>query len=217
MTLTNANATHKLDALLGQFSAGTLTPAMRALVSGHLQLCDGNRGFVAALDTLQGSRLCKVEPEAMSGRTEKLAAIFDAQPVDAPVAVSDPVLPAALHRLIGKNLSEIKWRRRLPGIREYRVADEAGGQAVLYWIKAGHKMPFHTHDGSEATLVLTGAFRDAGGQYGRGDVAIADSDINHQPVVEPDGDCICFAVTDAPLRLTGPFGRIVERLFGHRH
>jgi putative transcriptional regulator len=30
-------------------------------------------------------------------------------------------------------------------------------------------------------------------------------------------DCICFAVTDAPLRLTGPVGRILDRFFGHKH
>ena len=44
----------------------------------------------------------------------------------------------------------------------------------------------------------------------RGDVAEADPSVNHQPVADPGEDCICLAVTDAPLRLTGPFGRLLN-------
>ena len=57
----------------------------------------------------------------------------------------------------------------------------------------------------------------ATGRYARGDLAIADSALDHQPVADSGEDCICFAVTDAPLRLTGPVGRIVERLFRRTH
>lgn len=213
----DATVAEKLDALLGQYCAGQLTPAMQALVAGHLELSSGNRGFVAALEALQGGQMASLEPAPLLDRAENLAAIFGTAPGKISATPVDPVFPVGLRRLIGQEFSQIKWRRRLPGIREFRVGDEAGGQAVLYWIKAGHKMPFHTHDGSEATLVLQGAFSDAAGSYRRGDVAIADSDVNHQPVVDASADCICFAVTDAPLRLTGPVGRIVERLFGHRH
>jgi putative transcriptional regulator len=39
--------------------------------------------------------------------------------------------------------------------------------------------------------------------------------VNHTPVADDDEDCICFAVTDAPLRLTGPVGRIVQSFFKH--
>jgi putative transcriptional regulator len=28
------------------------------------------------------------------------------------------------------------------------------------------------------------------------------------PTADDDGDCVCLAVTDAPLRLTGPIGRL---------
>jgi putative transcriptional regulator len=32
--------------------------------------------------------------------------------------------------------------------------------------------------------------------------------VDHRPVAGRSGDCICLAVTDAPLRLTGPIGRL---------
>ncbi len=71
-------------------------------------------------------------------------------------------------------------------------------------------MPVHTHEGTELTLVLAGAFSDAHGHFLRGDVAEADASVEHQPVADPGEDCLCLAVTDAPLRLTGPFGRLLN-------
>ena len=71
-------------------------------------------------------------------------------------------------------------------------------------------MPQHTHHGNELTLVLKGAFTDETGLYARGDVAFATSDIDHQPVAEADEECLCFAVVDGGLRLTGPVGRFLN-------
>jgi len=65
--------------------------------------------------------------------------------------------------------------------------------------------------------VITGAFNDPQGRYMRGDIAIADPSIDHSPEIERDADCICFAVTDAPLRLTSPVGRFVEKILSLRH
>ena len=207
----------RIDALLGAFAAATLSPALHALVAAHLMLCGRNRAFVAALERMQGTHLQSCEPVPMPGREARLAAVFAAQPTPGPRRASAGFFPAPLRQYVGRDLADITWRSLLPGIREFRIAGEADGEACIYWIKAGRKMPFHTHAGSEATLVLQGAFHDSFGHYRRGDVAVADSDVDHQPIADPQGDCICFAVTDAPLRLTGPVGRIVERLFGHKH
>jgi putative transcriptional regulator len=75
-------------------------------------------------------------------------------------------------------------------------------------------MPTHGHRGQELTLVLAGSFSDEHGTFARGDVEEADEDVEHQPIADPGEDCICLAVTDAPLRLRGiaailqPFLRI---------
>ena len=87
----------------------------------------------------------------------------------------------------------------------------------MLWVGAGRRIPSHTHDGSEITLVLKGAFADVTGRYGRGDIAIAEADLDHRPMTDENEDCICFAVTDAPLRLTGPVGRILDQIFGRPH
>jgi putative transcriptional regulator len=76
-------------------------------------------------------------------------------------------------------------------------------------------MPSHTHHGVEVTLVLQGSFSDPLGRYMRGDIAIADDEIDHKPVAGSEQDCICFAVTEGPVRLTGPVARLFNRLIGH--
>ena len=101
-------------------------------------------------------------------------------------------------------------------MKEYRIASSGRGEASLLLVKAGRQMPSHTHEGSEVTLVLTGGFHDITGHYARGDIAIAGADLDHRPMTDEDADCLCFAVTDGPLHLTGPVGKIIDRLFGQR-
>jgi putative transcriptional regulator len=103
----------------------------------------------------------------------------------------------------------------LPGLREARIEADAGCEASLLWIKAGRAMPAHTHPGIEATLVLSGSFSDALGQYERGDIAIADSDVDHKPVAGSDAPCICFAVSEGPVQLSGPVARLFNKLLRH--
>ena len=102
--------------------------------------------------------------------------------------------------------------RGCPASASFDLKGAGEAEAVLYWINPGRVMPSHTHDGSEVTLVLRGGFSDPTGHYRRGDIAIADSDLDHHPRADEDEDCICFAVIDAPLRLTGTVGRIVQRI-----
>ena len=205
-----------LDALLAAYCVGALDRPTHALVASHLLLNPRNRRFVAALEDLAAGEVERVEPKAISDRDARLAAVFaSVSPIVAPAPQS--VLPAPLLRLVGSEISDLKWRKKLPGVREYRISESEGGEASLLWISGGVRVPSHTHDGSEVTLVLQGAFSDITGRYGRGDIAIADADLDHRPMTSVGEDCICFAVTDAPLRLTGPVGRILDRFFGRPH
>lgn len=136
------------------------------------------------------------------------------QPGDASAVSPDPVFTETLRDYVGRASADVPWRSVLPGVKEYVVSSENGVEAKLYWIKAGRKMPSHTHEGQEVTLVLKGGFADTSGRYRRGEIAIADEDIDHKPVADMDEDCICFAVTDAPLKLTGPVARFFQGLIG---
>jgi putative transcriptional regulator len=206
-----------LDALLAGYAAGSLSAPLHVLVAGHLALTPRSRAFVRGLEALNGSALEAVDPVPVSDREAMLRAIFAAAPPESGRApAGDAVLPDPIARYLGCGLDGIRWRTILPGVKEYKVEKTARGEAVLYWIKPGRKMPNHTHEGSEYTLVLKGGFTEVGGHFRRGDVSIADQEVDHRPVADLDEDCICFAVTDAPLRLTGPVGRVLQRLFGKK-
>lgn len=208
-----------LDALLAGYACGVLNAPLHALVGSHLALTTKNRAFVAGLEAANGSLLNAAEPCPIRDRDAKLAAIFAQDPdpiltVPRHPSAAAAGLPAPLARYLGMDLGDVPWRTLLPGVREFKVEENQDGDASLLWIRAGRRMPAHTHEGSEVTLVLNGAFSDLHGHYGRGDIAIADSEIDHRPIADPGEDCLCFAVTDAPLRLTGPIGRIVQRFLG---
>lgn len=206
-----------IDALLAGYAAGTLAAPLHALVSAHLELSPANRRYVASLESAASSALQEAPAVQPRNRDAMLDAIFSAPPASGLARAGGHTrLPGPLVHYLGHDLNDVAWRTLLPGIREFHVGgDEDQEEATLYWIRAGKRLPSHTHEGSEITLVIQGGFTDASGHYARGDIAIADGDVDHHPTADDDMDCICFAVTDAPLRLTGPVGRIVQRLFRH--
>ena len=127
-----------------------------------------------------------------------------------PAARVNSSIPQPLRGYLDRPLADLPWRRRgaisevslLPNIEDHTTR--------LLWIRAGAAVPQHTHQGSELTLVLKGSFHDAHGRYVRGDVEEADSDVDHRPIAGDDEDCLCLAVTDAPLKLTSPLGRLIN-------
>jgi len=61
---------------------------------------------------------------------------------------------------------------------------------------------------------LKGAFRDEDGVFARGDIEVADQEVDHTPVAEPGEDCICLVATDARLKFEGILPRIAQPFFG---
>lgn len=119
-------------------------------------------------------------------------------------------LPPSLRRLVGSDLEALPWKWRMRGLSEV-VLRVGGEQRVsLIRIAPGRSAPRHSHRGDEVTLVLCGAFRDGEETYGPGDLQISDGAVDHQPRVVSDGPCVCLTVLDAAVRLTGPFGRLLN-------
>jgi putative transcriptional regulator len=66
----------------------------------------------------------------------------------------------------------------------------------------------HEHSGAEFCTVLKGAFRDESGLYSAGDFAATDGDVDHQPVVIGDEECVCLFATEGRLKARGVLGRL---------
>ncbi|MCO6390584.1 cupin domain-containing protein [Aliihoeflea aestuarii] len=204
-----------IDVLMARYVAGSLPYPAHVLVRAHLEIARANHSFVAGLEDMAGDALEDGVALPLTRRLDRLAKIFETAPSDdhAAPAETPGVFPTALRDFVGFDETDIPWRTKMPGFREYEFESD-GCHASIYWIKPGRKIPAHTHEGQELTLVLDGAFADGDGRYGRGDIAIADDTVDHRPIAESERPCICFAVTDAPLRLTGSLGQRLGDILG---
>jgi putative transcriptional regulator len=208
------NREQEINALLAGYATGRLPGPLNVLVEAHLELAPANRRYVEDLELMSGRAIEETAPVDLTDRDSRLAAIFALPDVAArPMrAIARPAgaprLPDAIRRFVGHDVDTMPWKSVLPGFKEYKVGEFDGLKTSLFWIRSGQKIPSHTHEGSEVTLVCEGGFSDLLGSYERGDISVSDSSVDHQPIADDDGDCIGFAVTDAPLRLTGIIGRL---------
>jgi putative transcriptional regulator len=210
---------HLTDELLMGYSAGTLPEAFNLMVATHVSLCDTCRAQLEACDAI-GGVLIDQTPTPLAVMSENsfaatMAMIADLPPKSAPnLAHTSGVLPTPLQDYVGGDLNAIKWRPIGMGAKQAVLRTSKQATARLLFIPAGVAMPDHGHHGMEMTMVLQGAFQDEGDHFGRGDVEIAGSEIEHTPMADLDEGCICLAVTDAPLRFKGLLPRIMQKFIG---
>lgn len=199
------------EAILAGYASGTLPCALHALVGAHLELSGKNRAFVASLEEALGKKVVSQDCcGAIRDREARLDAIFCCGEEGSRKRDARCADPRALQHLIGGPIDALAFRKVVSGVQEFPVATGQGMQAKLFRIAPGKRIPRHSHEGMEVTLVLRGAFSDVTGHYRCGDVAYADEHIDHVPVAEEGQECVCFSVLDAPRRLTGPLGRLLN-------
>ena len=206
---------HPNDELLMSFAAGQLPNALGIMIACHLEQCEQCRLKASKYEMLGGEILASIDEQSVSqGLLAQVLSHLD----DAVPAVQSPKLetlnldiPRPLRRFVPQNFEELKWSGMSRNIREYAIKiDDPEYTAKFYKIKAGKELPEHTHEGNEFTLVVEGSFSDRTSDYHRGDFILADEQTVHQPRASMEGDCICFAVMDAPLKMTGFFGRMLN-------
>jgi putative transcriptional regulator len=185
-----ADTVKRVETLLGAFAAGTLAEPFAVLVASHRQMKADELLPAALADALRPRRAISVLNEM------------------------EALMPLALRAYVARHLGAPKWRTILPGIKQCRIPGDARADASFLRCRPGSAIPAHTHTGLEAVLVLQGGFSDAHGHYVRGDIAVADPTIDHRPVADPAEECIIFIVQEARVRLTGPVGRLIQRVFG---
>jgi putative transcriptional regulator len=202
-----------VDDLLLAHAAGKLPEPVALAVATHLALSPTARARYHGYEAVAGILLEELEPEALAaGAWARAEARLDAEPNEpalnrAPVSPDHLLLPRPLRDYLPAPLHSLRWRNYGP-IAEIELPLEAPAyRTTLVRVRAGMPVPQHTHAGSELTLVLDGAFHDETGHYRRGDLVLADSGLDHRPTADQGQDCLCLAVTDAPRRMTGRFGR----------
>lgn len=210
------NITHHLsDDVLMAYSAGALPEAFNLMVASHVSLCDVCRAQLETFDCVGGaimesnSEVTELSDDSLS-RTLDLIAAGPREPVAEAAPRKRGVLPTPLQDYVGGDVEAIRWRPIGMGVKQSILKTGKGASARLLFIPAGSAVPDHGHNGLEMTMVLQGAFSDEFDHFARGDVEFADEATHHTPVADISEDCICLAVTDAPLKFSGLIPRLVQ-------
>ena len=211
---------HLTEELLMAYSAGDLPEAVNLIVATHISLCDECRAALESYEAIGGAVLDTCESVAMSetslSSVLSMIHVQDSEILERETVApaKDGVLPAPLADYVAGGLENVKWRPVGMGVKQAVLPTSDEASARLLYIPAGTAIPDHGHEGMELTLVLKGAFQDEDGYYGRGDIEIASEDVHHTPVADISEDCICLAVTDAPLRFKGLVPRMAQPFLG---
>lgn len=192
--------------LLIDYAAGALPLAQAACISIHVNRCEQCRRQTGQLTELGASLFESLEPvpvgdaqlNAVLARLDEESPLeYERQP-----AMADNT-PAILQRLMRGDFSDLSWKNIGSSLRiSHLITGDPNYEFALYHIKAGGRIPSHTHHGSEMTLILQGGFSDAHGSYHEGDFIFRGTEDEHAPTALQSEDCICLAVLDAPLRFT---------------
>lgn len=208
---------HPLDDTLAAYAAGVLGAGPSLVLRAHLAVCPDCRRRLRAIQAVGGALLTVERADrAPKGLLERTLAQIDAlRPDPSRSSLRDdspfPGAPASM-----RGCAVGRWRFVQPGFRVAAVTapGETEASAMLIKVGAGRRLPRHTHDGIEYTMVLRGEFSDENGLYGPGDYVEGDDSVCHQPMAATDGECLCLAALDGRVKLTSTFGQMAQSLLG---
>lgn len=223
----NAAPSEHFSELYAAYAAGCLDPAFALMVETQSRLRPDILRSVAASDMIAGS-LFETGPEAAltEGALDRALAAIDALSAEDALAVKAArTAGAAMEEILGlpeplrgaalEAVGEAGWKSLGRGLTRLKLGVSKGMETELYRIMPGGRIPHHTHDGGEYTLVVSGGFTDERGSYGPGDAIFNQAGDYHQPVGDAGEVCYALVIRDGGLRFTGVLG-FVQRLLGQR-
>ena len=196
---------HPSDDILTAYTAGALEPGFGLVVGAHIEVCAHCRARVGAFEAASGAALEDL-PRAdldVGALTRVMARLGEEAPVTARADGR-----SFIERL---SLKPKKWVA--PGVWVAGVDTPHAPQNRVYLLSvaAGGLTARHEHSGAEFCTVLKGAYRDELGVFAAGDFAAADSDLDHQPIVDGDETCVCLFATEGRLKARGLLGQLAFR------
>ena len=217
---------HPDDNLLTEYASGSIANALGIIVCAHLQACPHCRQRVEHLNKL-GAAILKqsiAEPVKAESFDQLMARIRNQSPavdVDRIAKTQDvhasyekdPMLkrlPKVIAKLLPSD-GKLKWRRASGTLKIARLqAGQQEYEVSFQRISSGGKVVEHDHGGLEITLVLHGSFSDEDGIYSEGDFLVRTPGEIHRPTATQNQDCLCISVVEAPVKVTGLFGKLVN-------
>jgi putative transcriptional regulator len=214
---------HASDETLARFAWGRLPPGPALVVAAHLWNCARCRSAVRGFEAAGSVMLEDLEPVPVETNALERALVGLESAERTPAPLRRGPKPRAALGLQGvemppplAGLGAGRWRWLGPGVRASWLggADESGAGILLLRVKAGRALPLHGHTGTEWSYVVHGFLSDARGRFGPGDLIEMDEDVEHQPVVDTQGECLCVAAIEGKMMLRGTLARVFQSLAG---
>jgi len=213
---------HHIDGdMLLAYAAGSLGEGASLVVATHLTFCPSCRSAVLAAESVGGTLLEEIEPEAISATgVSKALALLDAEspkvaePKYGADTLFDTLFDTIMPRPIAAYLPRgaLRWRWVSPGVKFAELLiDDGGARIGLMRAMPDASITPHGHSGDELTMVLSGGYRDGAARFQRGDVQAVDDTVIHEPVTDSDGTCLSLVMIQGPVKPT----RWIARIFRH--
>jgi putative transcriptional regulator len=212
-------STHPSSDILELYANGSLSEGMEIFVKGHLHFCPTCRSKIELLEMVAGELLSdsvdasEITSPSFHNVLEKIEISNNNEKIETVTpSIKGGIMPIMINNFVGKTSDNINWRFRLPGISDYQISNENGEEISLLRAEPGAKVFQHTHEGEEATLVLSGALQDGEKVLYAGDVSVVNEQHTHNPAIIGDEPCICLIVMTGKVRFTGRFTRAINFL-----
>ena len=230
MTQTLSNDVVMSEDVITEYALGTLSPAKHVILACQSEISDVVAQRVAfqedvAASMIEGGVSAKLSPLFMGN---VLAMLPEQDTVmgetasesshETPDNNSARLAPKSLRDVLGHGLKDMTWKSLVPGVAVHDIMGNRktkdGDRLYLLKAKGGMKMPEHSHNGEEWTLLLTGSYTVSDKRFTRGDLHIEDETETHSPHIDEGEDCICLVMTQGPLKMQGWLPKAVQRVVG---
>lgn len=236
---------HPSDNDLIEFSAGNTDWALGICISSHIEHCPTCAQKLRSFNKIGGATLSKSTKTAVSNdsfsRLLNKIKQNEVKEKNAPQNKSNtssliPVsasknygknkdnytnqalddLPQVIQKLVANN-KRLHWKRIAPALQEAQITTGQDKYEVCFHkIKRGGKIAEHDHGGKEITVVLRGSFSDEHGTYHVGDYLVKETGQIHRPLATQNQDCLCLSIIEAPVKLTGLTGKLINPFLSFR-
>lgn len=213
----NKSSKHPQDELLATYSAGSLPLSQALCVSTHIERCPDCARKLQRLNRVGSELMQQLTPakasEDLKNRLFDRLDSLTVEDVETEDNHADTSIPRCLRQFVPDDYTALPWQRVSGDIHSVELCrDYNGARVELLKIRPGGAAHTHTHLGDEYTVILEGSFSDETGFYGEGDFLLRGENDRHTPVATQDRECICLAVTEAPIQFTGLFSRLLNPL-----
>lgn len=205
--------------MLVEYANGSLPWALCIGIKAHLQYCPDCKAQYEQLCALGGVALTDARHETVANDSfARLMARIDASQeisVDSTAVETNHAqkhklgdLPAIVAKLVP---DDFKWQKTSKTLKTGRLrAGQSEYEVAFQKITKGGQVVEHDHRGLEVTVVLQGSFSDENGVYHVGDFIVKQPGEVHRPTATKNQDCLCLSICEAPVKVTGLLGKLVN-------